>query len=242
MPPSRSLSRVPLPNFDRIARPYRWLEYLTLGRALERCRLHFLPRLLNQSHALVLGDGDGRFLAELLERSRHLEADAVDTSAVMLQVLRENCEAIAVGNARRVRTHQTSALSFLSHQSDGAKDQAYDLVVTHFFLDCLPQAEVEELIEQITPRLESSALWVVSDFHIPGGRMELPARAIIRCLYFAFRLLTNLRTTRLPNHSTPLARAGFTLIASHSSRAGLLTTDLWRFGSAAAQANQSKLP
>ena len=26
------------PNFNFIARPYRWLEYLTLGKSLENCR------------------------------------------------------------------------------------------------------------------------------------------------------------------------------------------------------------
>ena len=46
------------PNFDFVARPYRWLEYLTLGRALEHCRLHYLPSLLKRNRALILGDGE----------------------------------------------------------------------------------------------------------------------------------------------------------------------------------------
>ena len=44
-------------NFDRLARPYRWLEYATFGRTLERCRFHFLPALTSARRALVLGDG-----------------------------------------------------------------------------------------------------------------------------------------------------------------------------------------
>ena len=56
----------PAANFDLIARPYRWLEYLTFGPALARCRNHFLPQLTDRRAALVLGDGDGRFLARLL--------------------------------------------------------------------------------------------------------------------------------------------------------------------------------
>ena len=77
----------PTPNFNRIARPYRWLEYLTLGPALTRCRTHFLPQLAACRTALVLGDGDGRFLAGLLAANPDLRADAVDTSATMLQLL-----------------------------------------------------------------------------------------------------------------------------------------------------------
>jgi hypothetical protein len=57
------------PNFDRIARPYRWLEYLTLGRSLERAREVFLPLLKDRRQALILGDGDGRFTARLLAQT-----------------------------------------------------------------------------------------------------------------------------------------------------------------------------
>ena len=205
------------PNFNLIARPYRWLEYLTLGRALERCRLHFLPRLLEKKRALVLGDGDGRFLSALMGADPDLYVDAIDTSATMLHLLRLRCEA----SAERLHTHNTSALSF-------TPAGCYDLVVTHFFLDCLPQSEIEILIGRIASTLIPGALWLISDFRIPPGPMHLPARAIVRSLYFGFRILTGLRTTQLPDHATPLAKAGLSRIAHHHSMAGLLTTELWQ--------------
>src|SRR5271168_378857 len=117
------------PNFNLIARPYRWLEYLTLGKALENCRTHYLPQLLKRRHALVIGDGDGRFLAELLKRNPHLQADAIDTSAAMLQLLRQRCEAASPNGATRLRTCHANALTV-------PLEGSYDLVVTHFFLDC----------------------------------------------------------------------------------------------------------
>jgi hypothetical protein len=58
--------------------------------------------------------------------------------------------------------------------------------------------------------------------------MRLPARLLVRSLYLAFRILTGLRTTRLPDHATPFTAAGFTQIAGHLSLAGLLTTQLWQ--------------
>src|SRR5206468_3304021 len=54
------------PNFNLIARPYRALEHLTFGPALQRTRTHFLPLLADRQNALILGDGDGRFTAALL--------------------------------------------------------------------------------------------------------------------------------------------------------------------------------
>jgi hypothetical protein len=214
------------PNFDPIARPYRLLEYLTLGRSLERCRLHYLPQLLDQKKALILGDGDGRFLAQLLAQSPHLCADAVDTSAEMLHLLRQNCEAAAPNARTRLQTHQTSALSFTPPASI-PETTPYDLVVTHFFLDCLTQPELELLIARIAPTLAPNALWLISDFRIPSGLARLPATLLIRALYLAFRILTNLRTTRLPKHSTPLTQAGFTRLSQHHQFFGILTTELW---------------
>jgi SAM-dependent methyltransferase len=205
-------------NFDSIARPYRWLEALTFGPCLQHCRTHFLPQLRARKRALVLGDGDGRFLARLLAANPHVDADAVDTSAAMLHLLKARCRA----HASRLRTHHASALTF-------TPSNTYDLVVTHFFLDCLTQSEVESLIARLTPHLATNALWLVSDFRIPTGPMRWPARFLIAALYLAFRLLAGLRTRRLPDYAAALSAAGFTQIAHQHLLAGILTTELWQF-------------
>jgi hypothetical protein len=57
--------------------------------------------------------------------------------------------------------------------------------------------------------------------------MHLPAKLLIRCLYLAFRILTGLRTTHLPDHATPLTHSGFIRIAHQHSLFGLLTTEIW---------------
>ena len=54
--------------FDKLARPYRWLEYLAFGRALEGCRLDLLPWLGGARRVLTIGEGEGRFVAELVRR------------------------------------------------------------------------------------------------------------------------------------------------------------------------------
>jgi SAM-dependent methyltransferase len=219
------------PDFDTIARAYRWLEYLSLGPLLERTRLHYLSRLHDRRKALILGDGDGRFTARLLAANPALEAEAVDLSAVMLRLLRHrsssssrsllSSRSVAEGSASRLRTHHTDARTF-------TPSVAPDLVVTHFFLDCLTQSEVDALVTRLTPRLAPRAVWLVSDFRIPPGPLHWPARIYIRMLYFAFRILTGLRTTQLPSHADALSRCGFTQTAVHRNLCGLLTTELWQ--------------
>jgi ubiquinone/menaquinone biosynthesis C-methylase UbiE len=208
-------------NFDIIAAPYRSLEYLTLGKTLENCRNHYLPQLIDRRHALVLGDGDGRFLAQLLTHNPHLHVNAVDTSSTMLQLMRKRCEEEAHNADIRLSTHHADALTF-------PLEGPYDLVVTHFFLDCFTQSEVDSLIARITPTLAPGALWLISDFRIPTGLMRLPAKLLTRSLYLAFRILTGLRTTHLPDHVTPLKAFGLKRITHQHRLAGLLTTELWQ--------------
>lgn len=206
-------------GFDRIARPYRLLEYLTLGQLLERTRLHFLPHLLTARNALIFGDGDGRFLARLFAANPVVHATAIDVSREMLRLLRQRCSA----DADRLSTCQIDALCFTPPEG-----QRYDLVVTHFFLDCLTQTDIEVLVRRLTPALAPHTLWVVSDFQVPPGLLRWPAELFVRGLYLAFRILTGLQTTQLPHPASALETAGFRCIGKQRLMAGILTTELWQ--------------
>ncbi|HTW44581.1 MAG TPA: class I SAM-dependent methyltransferase [Acidobacteriaceae bacterium] len=218
MPPTSQPAK-PRANFDRIARPYRWLEYLSFGPMLERCRFCRIPQLKSARRALVLGDGDGRFLARLLTANPSLHADVVDQSPAMLRLLESRTA--SVHTSERIRIHHADALTF-------APSGVYDLIVTHFFLDCFTTSEVQSLAQNIRPHLAPGAIWLVSEFAIPSGFAALPARTIVSALYAAFHLITGLRTRALPNHSTALVRTGFTLLDRRTFLFGLLISELWQ--------------
>jgi ubiquinone/menaquinone biosynthesis C-methylase UbiE len=210
----------PAPNFDRVARIYRWSEYLTLGPLLQRTRTHFLPQLTQARNTLVLGDGDGRFLAQLLAHNPNLNAVAVDTSATMLQLLRERY--LRASPNARLQTIQASAL-------DAVIPPDTDLIVTHFFLDCLTQAEVDALTKNIAAHTRPGTLWLLSDFAIPTNPVTRPfAKLYIRTLYLAFRILANLRVQSLPNPQAALEKAGFRRIAHHNKLCDLIYTEIWQ--------------
>ena len=211
------------PNFDPIARLYRWAEYLTLGPLLQRTRTHFLPQLTDRRRVLALGDGDGRFLVRLLQQNRGLQAVAVDTSSKMLSLLSKRCDAVMPHDTHRLRVWKGSALGVTP-----AKDT--DLITTHFFLDCLTQPEVDALTQTLASTLQPGTLWLLSDFGPPHPRLLRPLAALyIRALYLAFRLLTGLRVTHLPDPQSSLRRAGFHRIARHDLLHGLLYTEIWQY-------------
>ena len=196
-------------NCDRIARCYRWLEYVAFGKELERRRFRFMKEASGATRALILGDGDGRFLARFAARSE-ASIDCIDSSARMLELAR------ARAGESRVRYSCGDALTLSFAPAE------YDLIATHFFLDCFDERDLERLIERVAGAAQSDALWLISEFRQPRW-----ATPLLKGLYLFFRVTTGLKTTRLIDHRPLLAKHGFRLKREETSRFGLLASELW---------------
>lgn len=205
------------PDFNQLARIYRWMEWLTFGPFLQRCRCAFLSRLAQRRRALVLGDGDGRFTARLLRANTAVEVDAVDASEAMLRQLASRSP------ATRTHTHLADARNFSPSRCD------YDLIATHFFLDCLSGDEVRDLALHLRNHVAPNAVWVISEFAVPSNLYgRIFARPVISALYLAFGLLTRLRIRQLPEYRDALAQSGWSLLNQRKSLGGLLVSELWQ--------------
>jgi ubiquinone/menaquinone biosynthesis C-methylase UbiE len=197
-------------NCDPIARWYRWLEYIAFGRALERRRNAFLSDVADARRALVLGDGDGRFLARLVREMRGT-IDYVDISPRMLALARARAGDrvhYILGDARTIPLPAAE----------------YDLIVTHFFLDCFDEQDAVTLVERIVASATPNAYWLISEFRDTNWW----SRPVIAGLYLFFRITTGLKTERLIDHGPLLHQHGFVLEESESARAGFLGSELWR--------------
>jgi ubiquinone/menaquinone biosynthesis C-methylase UbiE len=202
-------------NCDRIARWYRWLEYAAFGSALQRRREAFLPDVSKASRVLVLGDGDGRGLRALLNAAPGACIDYVDLSARMLRLARAR-----VGSVH-VTFHHANALDFVSQQAKAR--HSFDLVVTHFFLDCLQGEQMEQFLSDVDRITHRGTRWVVSEFRDESTW----SRTLIQVLYSFFRLSTGLQTRRLVDHHPYFLRAGFQPLKSERALGGLLISELW---------------
>lgn len=211
-------------HFDRVAAIYRPMEYLSFGPFLERCRFSFVKELTSCRLALVLGDGDGRFLARLLGTAPALHAYAVDGSPAMLRRLR--------ARLARLGAHSRLTTTCADIRADGAWDMpsSCDLVATHFFLDCLTPHETDDLVARIRPNLAPGAIWIVSEFEVPlaGVWRAALGRLIIGGLYRAFGVLTGLQVRQIPPWRSSLSRAGFVRRSARSELGGLLVSELWQ--------------
>ena len=232
------------PDFNRLAKLYRWMEFFSFGPFLARTRSTFLDRLRDRRKALVLGDGDGRFTARLLGANAKVRVDAVDGSRAMLAALMSRTGP----DAYRVRTRLEDIRGWSASDPDPGSDldsnlgsdlgtdpgsgagskQAYDLIATHFFLDCLTEDEIGALAGRARRAAAPGALWVVSEFRVPSGWFGLLiARPIVAALYLSFGILTGLTVRALPDYAPALQENGFRLLERRLRLNGLLVAELW---------------
>jgi ubiquinone/menaquinone biosynthesis C-methylase UbiE len=203
-------------SFDRVAPHYRTLEKIAFGGALQRARHRWMTQLPPRRRALIVGEGDGGFLEELCRAQPDLEIDCVDESARMLELARERTPAHA-----RVRFICQDVLCW---QPVGT----YDLLVTHFVLDCFSAPEIEVIVAKLARAAASDTIWLLADFAVPEERWSnLHARAWLQAMYAFFRLAADLRTRQLVDATPYLRENGFRRDERELSRAGMLKSEMW---------------
>ncbi len=206
-------------NADRIAGSYRWLEYAAFGLALERARFDFLSRAAEARRVLILGEGDGRFLAGLLRCNPQTSVAVVESSGRMIQLARQR---VPPRDQSRVDFHQMDAVT------EPLPNGPFDVAVTHFFLDILDCRGAESVICKVSASLSPGAIWLLSEFQEPpAGLRRLHARLWLRAMYSFFSLTTGLRTSKLPPYRDLLQRAGLIEIDYRERRLGLIRSQVW---------------
>ena len=210
-------------SFDAVAPWYRALETIAFGDALQRCRVACLNEIESPRQALVVGEGNGRFLCELLRAYPGVQVDCVDASERMLQLARSRIEMEQPDRADQVRYLLRDMTSW------APSDNHYDLVVTHFLLDCFPEAELADVIKNLASAARSEAVWLLADFRLPDGGFARPqARVWLVAMYQFFRLTARIRATELIDPTPYLQANGFALAGQHLFRRGMLKSELWR--------------
>ncbi len=208
-------------SFDRLAPHYRWMETVLAGGKMQRCRVAWLDEVRDCRRVLIVGEGPGRFLESAVHKMREAEFVCVDSSAGMLERAR-----VAVQ-----RTGQSARVNFIhaSLPEWAPADADFDLIVTHFFLDCFPEPTLSQVIARLASAAAPDAHWLLSDFQIPARvAARLRARMVLALAYAFFRITTRLPAKRLVAPDDALTRNGFGLQQSCITDWGLLHSDVWK--------------
>ena len=210
-------------SFDLLAPHYRWMEAVLAGSKLQRCRTAFIDEVQDARHALIVGEGNGRFLSALLRANPSVRVLCVDGSARMLERARQRLghQELGIRDVTFVQADMTN----WSPPCAG-----FDLIVTHFFLDCFRPEQLDAIVARITRTAAPHARWLIADFCEPAcGLARWRARFMLALMYWFFRVTTGLPARRLTPPDLFLERHGFHLQTRRHAEWGFLHTDIWLY-------------
>lgn len=222
-------------GYDRLARVYRWLERPVFGRRLDRARTALVDQVPRRGgdRVLILGDGDGRLLAELCRRWPDAAFTSVDQSAGMIAQQKRRVGAIAPDALARVTWMHADALSL------DLPEAAHDLLVTAFFLDCFAETDLRRGLPRWLGAVRPGGHWLWVDFAEPqpsraGRWRSATARALLACMHLFFRLQTACPNRRLLDWRPLPAGRPRRSIARSAFSSGLMEAELFELPDAAA--------
>jgi ubiquinone/menaquinone biosynthesis C-methylase UbiE len=209
-------------NFDSIAPHFQRLEWLAFGQTLMRCRMYYIDKIKDARRILLLGEGDGRFLLELLALNSSSQVTCLDSSFWMLNRASERVKNGRPGAFDRVTFLQGDALT---HEL--GKDE-YDAVVLNFFLDCFNHESLELLIPRTAVATKSGGVWLINDFCQPeSGLKALRAKIWLKTMYAFFRMTAKLEATKLENPFSVLEFTGIELRERKTWSWEMLASEWW---------------
>lgn len=209
-------------NFDRLAPFYPWLETFCAGSLMQRCRTAFLARVKHCRRALLIGEGTGKFLTELLRAHPEIEITCVEQSRNMIEQSRRRLAREQLEVAR-VQFVQADILNWT------LPPEKFDLIVTNFFLDCFGTGQLQTLVPQLAGSATPDAVWLLADFCVPeNGWRRWRAKMVLASLYTFFKMTTSLAANRLTPPDGLLVSAGFDLRERRLASFGLTHADYWQ--------------
>jgi ubiquinone/menaquinone biosynthesis C-methylase UbiE len=209
-------------SFDAVAPWYRALETIAFRNALQQARIACLGDIGSPRRALITGEGNGRFLAALLQRQPLIRIDCVDSSQRMLDLARQH--------VLQTIPNEVGRVSFLRHDVvSWTPNDRYDLIVTHFFLDCFSTRQVGLIVAKLAQIAAPDPSWLLTDFRIPdAGFARGYALAWLAVMYGFFRCVAGIEARELVDPSPFLQAEGFSRQRQELFRNGMLKSELWR--------------
>lgn len=209
-------------SFDTLAPVYRWMEILAAGSKLQRCREAFLAEVPVPRQILIAGEGHGRSLVACRQQFPEAHLTCLDSSPVMLSQARRNL-------LRHGMTEEAVEFIHVDILNWSPPSGRYDLLITHFFLDCFRADQLEALVPLLASAAAPDASWLIADFQVAGsGWRRIRSRIILWMLYRFFHVTTQLSAHELTPADPFLKAAGFQQHRRSVFEWGLLKSEWWQ--------------
>ena len=188
-------------GFDQVAIAYHLLERISFGSSLQRARTAHLKEIAGAEDILLVGEGNGLFLKSLLEANSRCRVTCLDASQSMLELSKDR---IFERDRHRVHFRQTDLTS------ESMSANKYEVVVTHFFLDCFNRKTLNGLLPKLEGILQPRGKWLLADFVEPknAGAAAFFQRTALRFLYLFFQVACGIEARSVHNPRDILGKLG----------------------------------
>jgi ubiquinone/menaquinone biosynthesis C-methylase UbiE len=203
-------------TFDLVASFYPLLERSVFGSKLSRARRSFISRATEGRKILLIGEGNGRFLFEVVKQTSSASITVVDSSIRMLAAA-----------SRRIANVNCSSRVELIHSDIlewGVAAGSYDRIVTHFFLDLFPPDRIRRVVEKISQLAMEDCLWINVDF--TSESQSLPQKFLMWTQYRFFRIFARIEAPRLFDAGTLIRNANWEILETRWLDSGLISASL----------------
>ena len=175
-------------DFSILSPIYDFLGSIVFFGALHRSQIYFLDQLKKPDRALIIGGGTGRFLVDLLKSEKVKNITYVDISAGMFAKAKKKVSALGKENQ----------VEFICGGLEAVPDRQYDLICTHYFLDCFEEEELCLMLSKLRGLLSKEGEWHFTDFYLDESSSFIKTK-FVGFLYFFFRILCGLKVKKLPD-------------------------------------------
>ncbi|OUW85465.1 MAG: hypothetical protein CBD74_03415 [Saprospirales bacterium TMED214] len=208
-------------GYDQLAGRYQLFEKLMFGSSLAKARTALLSSIPACRSALVLGDGDGRLLEQLLTTQPNCQITSIDQSRRMLEI------------QQKCLSHHPRRDDVTWRQQDARElegfDRQFDLLVSAFFLDCFTFQELETHVPLWLNTLRPGGHFYLVDFQEPdSGWRRLRGKMYLSTMHHFFRWYTNLPNRVLVDWKQVLNQCPLELVALQNMNRDLISVQLYR--------------
>jgi ubiquinone/menaquinone biosynthesis C-methylase UbiE len=210
-------------NFDGVASSYLFLETITFGNQLQKCRTSMISHLTNSKQVLVLGEGNGRFLEAFCKVNPLAEILVIDESPRMLDLAKRRIANANPPINNQIKFRCANVFEILPLSG------TFDLIVCNFFLDCFTSSEIGHLLGLFRQMILESGLLVVGDFRKPDSIFgKFIGEFILKIMHVFFEKTAGISATELTDLHAMLLERSFQKAVEKKLFFGFLNSSIWK--------------
>lgn len=182
-------------TFDRIAPFYDSLQQFVFGNALFESQIASIKSIDKGSNVLMIAGGTGKVLEALVAANENCHVWYLEASSAM------------IARSKQRLGQRASRVVFIHGTEESIPaDVVFDVVMTGFFLDLLPEEKIAALAGKVSPRLAENGRWLITDF-VRGGKWWQDL--LLWTMYRFFVLTCGIEMRKLPAWERVVNQSGF---------------------------------